>query len=53
MQLDCSVIPRSSRAAGLAENLDIFDFALTDAEMATIATLDAGERTGPDPEVFS
>lgn len=53
VQLGCSVIPRSSRAAGLAENLDIFDFALTDAEMAAIATLDAGERTGPDPEVFS
>lgn len=53
VQLGCSVIPRSTRAAGLAENLDIFDFALTDAEMAAIATLDAGERTGPDPEVFS
>jgi 2,5-diketo-D-gluconate reductase A len=53
VQLGCSVIPRSTRAAGLAENLDIFDFALTDAEMTAIATLDAGERTGPDPEVFS
>ena len=41
------------RAAGLAENLDLFDFALTEDEMAAIATLDAGERTGPDPAVFS
>ena len=53
LHLGCSVIPRSTRAAGLAENLDLFDFALTEDEMAAIATLDAGERTGPDPAVFS
>lgn len=53
LQLGCSVIPRSTRAAGLAENLNLFDFALTEDEMAAIATLDAGERTGPDPAVFS
>jgi len=53
VQLGCSVIPRSTRAAGLAENLSLFDFSLTAEEMAAIATLDAGERTGPDPEVFS
>jgi 2,5-diketo-D-gluconate reductase A len=53
VQLGCSVIPRSTRAAGLAENLNIFDFTLTEAEMAAIATLDAGERTGPDPAKFN
>jgi 2,5-diketo-D-gluconate reductase A len=53
VQMGCSVIPRSSREAGLAENLDLFDFALTGAEMAAISTLDIGERTGPDPERFS
>lgn len=53
VQLGCSVIPRSTRAAGLAENLDIFDFSLTEAEMAAIATLDTGERTGPDPMRFN
>jgi 2,5-diketo-D-gluconate reductase A len=53
VQLGCSVIPRSTRAAGLAENRDLFDFALTAEEMAAIATLEAGERTGPDPELFS
>lgn len=52
MQLGCSVIPRSSRAEGLAENIDLFDFALTAEEMAAIATLDIGERCGPDPDVF-
>lgn len=53
LQLGCSVIPRSTRAAGLAENLDIFDFSLTEAEMAAMATLEAGERTGPDPAKFN
>lgn len=53
LQLGCSVIPRSTRAAGLAENIDIFDFALTEEEMAAIATLEAGERTGPDPATFT
>ncbi|MEZ5756158.1 MAG: aldo/keto reductase [Paracoccaceae bacterium] len=53
LELGCAVIPRSTRAAGLAENLDILDFALTEQEMAAIATLEAGERTGPDPADFS
>jgi 2,5-diketo-D-gluconate reductase A len=53
VQLGCSVIPRSTRAAGLAENIDLFDFTLTEAEMAAIATLEAGERTGPDPAKFN
>jgi len=33
------VIPRTSRVERLSENLAIFDFALSDAEMAEIATL--------------
>ncbi|WP_434617771.1 aldo/keto reductase [Tabrizicola sp. M-4] len=53
VQLGCSVIPRSTRAAGLAENLDVYGFALTEAEMAGIAKLETGERTGPDPAVFN
>ena len=53
VQLGCSVIPRSTRAAGLAENLNLWDFDLAAAEMAAIVLLDAGERTGPDPLLFS
>ncbi len=34
------VIPKSVRPERMAENLDIFDFHLTDQEMAQIATLD-------------
>ena len=52
LQIGASVIPRSTREAGLAENLDIFDFALTEAEMAAIAALDEGVRCGPDPATF-
>ncbi|MFJ7299530.1 aldo/keto reductase [Streptomyces sp. NPDC099088] len=35
-------IPKSVRAERMAENFDIFDFELTDAQMAAIATLDKG-----------
>lgn len=52
LQIGASVIPRSTRPAGLAENLDIFDFALSEPEMAAIATLDEGARCGPDPATF-
>ena len=53
LQLGNVVIPSSSNPRRQAENLDVFDFELTDAEMAAIATLDAGSRTGPDPSVFN
>lgn len=52
IQIGASVIPRSTREAGLAENLNLFDFTLTPGEMAAIATLDEASRTGPDPAAF-
>ncbi len=52
IQIGASVIPRSTREAGLRENLDLFDFALSEAEMTAIATLDEGLRCGPDPARF-
>ena len=52
LQIGASVIPRSTREAGLRENLDLFDFALTEAEMAAFATLDEVQRCGPDPAMF-
>ena len=37
------VIPGSKTAAHIAENIDVFDFELTDAEMAQISALDKGK----------
>ncbi|GAA2367708.1 2,5-diketo-D-gluconic acid reductase [Catellatospora methionotrophica] len=42
-QRDVIVIPKSVRPERMAENLDIFDFDLTDDEMGAIAALDGGE----------
>lgn len=47
------VFPKSSRPERMRENFAIFDFALTDAQMATLTGLDAGHRTGPDPDHFN
>jgi 2,5-diketo-D-gluconate reductase A len=53
LQLGNVVIPKSVTPARVRENFDLFDFELTEDDMAAIARLDAGHRTGPDPETFS
>jgi 2,5-diketo-D-gluconate reductase A len=52
LQLGNVVIPKSVTPARIEENFAVFDFALSDAEMASIEQLDAGDRTGPDPDTF-
>lgn len=52
IQLGHAAIARSVNPGRQAENLDVFDFALTDDEMKGIAGLDVGLRNGPDPSVF-
>jgi 2,5-diketo-D-gluconate reductase A len=52
VQLGNVVIPRSINPERIAGNIDIFDFQLSDEEVARISALDAGERTGQDPAVF-
>jgi 2,5-diketo-D-gluconate reductase A len=52
LQLGNVVIPRSVTPSRVRENFDLFDFALADDDLAAIARLDVGHRTGPDPSTF-
>ena len=44
-----SAIPKSTKPARIAENLDVFDFELTAEQLAAIDGLDTGKRGGPEP----
>ncbi|WUJ27761.1 aldo/keto reductase [Streptomyces sp. NBC_00388] len=47
------VFPKSVTRSRVEENFALFDFELTEADMAAITGLDRGERTGPDPDTFN
>jgi len=53
VQLGNVVIPKSVTPSRIAQNFDIFDFELTEDDLAAIRELDADRRTGPHPSEFT
>jgi diketogulonate reductase-like aldo/keto reductase len=53
LQRGRSVIPKSTRPSRIAENIDAFDFELSDDEMTGIDGLDTGRRGGPEPDAIT
>ena len=53
LQQGRSVIPKSTKPHRIAENFDVFDFALTADELVSIAALDTGKRGGPEPTAIT
>ncbi|GAA5066259.1 aldo/keto reductase [Nocardia callitridis] len=53
LQLGNVVIPKSVTPSRIVENFDVFGFELSTEQVDAISGLDAGERTGPDPDTFA
>jgi len=53
IQLGNVVIPRSANPDRIKSNLEVFDFELTDDEMATLNGLDDGTRFRPNPDTYT
>ncbi len=52
LQIGNLVIPKSSNPDRLAENLNVFDFVLSDAEMHLVGTMETGIRASNNPDDF-
>ncbi|TFV60413.1 aldo/keto reductase [Mycobacterium sp. PS03-16] len=53
IQLGNVVISRSATPERIASNLEVFDFELSDDQMASLNGLDEGTRFRPDPETYT
>ncbi|MBO8163492.1 MAG: aldo/keto reductase [Brevibacillus sp.] len=52
LQNEVVTIPKSVTEQRIRENADIFDFTLSDEDMAQISALNQNKRFGPDPDNF-
>lgn len=52
LQQGITTIPKSVHSERVAENADIYDFELSEQEMAVISRLDTGQRIGSHPDHY-
>jgi len=50
LQQGRQVIPKSTKAHRITENIDVFGFDLTADDLAALDGLETGRRGGPEPE---
>jgi 2,5-diketo-D-gluconate reductase A len=53
IQLGNIVIPKSVNPDRIVSNFDVFDFKLSEQDMASVSSLEDGTRLGPDPRTFN
>ena len=52
VQLGNIVFPKSTKPERMRENIDVFDFDLSNDDLDAVSALNRDERTGPDPDDF-